>query len=73
MCLTAPLQVKSLKGHIATLEGGRDVDVRLLKNVKKGDWLLVQSNIAVSKVTQKEAKEMNQVWSEVRNELTRNT
>lgn len=59
MCLSKPVQVVKLDGKKAQVEfsgAKREVDISLLKNVKIGDWLLVTQNLAINKISQKEAK-----------------
>lgn len=59
MCLTTPVQIKKVKGSGAEVSDGRKVNIDLVKDVKKGDWVLANANLAVSKITAKEAKEIN--------------
>lgn len=59
MCLTTPIQIKKVKGTIAEVTGGRKVNIALIDKAKKGDWILANANLAVSKVTAKEAREIN--------------
>jgi hydrogenase expression/formation protein HypC len=64
MCLSKPVQVVKLNGKKAQVEFGgkkREVDISLLKNIKIGDWLLVTQNLAINKISQKEAKNILQL------------
>jgi len=59
MCLSKPVQVLKLNGKKAKVEfakAKREVDISLLRNIKVGDWLLVTQNLAINKISQKEAK-----------------
>lgn len=69
MCLSVPLQVVSVDSNIANLEDGRKANLSLVGKVKKGSWLLVKSNLAVEKLTAKEAMAMRSLAKEVSNEL----
>lgn len=60
MCLTIPGRIVKLKGRKAEVEiegKKRLVDCAVVK-VKKGDWVLVQADLAVEKVSEDEAKEV---------------
>jgi len=59
MCLTTPVKIKKIKGTEAELADGRRISVVLIEKPKKGDWLLANANLAVSKITAKEAKEIS--------------
>lgn len=69
MCFALPLQVKSAVEKTATMEDGRKVSLSMIGSVKKGDWLIVQSNLAVDKLTKKEALSMRSAIKEVSDEL----
>jgi len=59
MCITLPYKIKSIKNNIAVVENDsviKKVEIRLISGVKKGDWILVSQNIAVSKISAKEAE-----------------
>lgn len=73
MCLTTPHKIKKVNGHKAELNDGRIVDISLLLmdkaglprrtpnavRGKAGDWVLANADLAVSKITAAEAKEIN--------------
>lgn len=69
MCFALPLQVVSISKKQATMEDERKVNLAMVGSARKGDWLLVQSNLAVSKLTQKEARTMRSAIKEVSNEV----
>jgi hydrogenase expression/formation protein HypC len=59
MCLSKPVQVLKLNGKKAQVQfakAKREIDISLLENIKVGDWLLVTQNLAINKISQKEAK-----------------
>jgi len=59
MCLSRPVKVLKLNNKKAKVGFGKvksEVDISLLKNIKVGDWLLVTQNLAINKISQKEAR-----------------
>ena len=58
MCLTMPVQIKKVKGLKAELADGRKVNLAFSGKLKKGDWVLANANLAVAKISTKEAKEI---------------
>ena len=61
MCLTIPAKVVELNGIKAViLRDGikKEIDVRTIPGLKAGDWVLYISDIAVQKVSAKDAKEI---------------
>ena len=69
MCFAIPLKVASIAKNHLVMEDGRKINFSLAKSVKKGDWLLVHSNLAVDKLTEREAKSMRSIIKEVSSEL----
>lgn len=59
MCLTLPLKIKRVVGNQAELSDGRQVSVALIDKPKKGNWVLANADLAISKVSGKEAAEIN--------------
>ena len=59
MCLTIPVKIKKVSGQFAEVEDGRKLNIALVKNTKAGDWVLANADLAISKVSNKEAKEIN--------------
>jgi len=62
MCLALPYKIQSINGQTAVVscpsERNKKIGLPLVKNLKKGDFVLVQNNLAVRKVTAGEAKEI---------------
>ncbi|MDX9892933.1 MAG: HypC/HybG/HupF family hydrogenase formation chaperone [Patescibacteria group bacterium] len=58
MCLTVPLEVTKIKKQTAELADGRVVNISLVKDVEVGDWILVNANLALAKITVEEAREI---------------
>jgi len=71
MCFALPLKTVKKKGGFWEMENGRMVKVDLVKKVKKGDYLICQQDMAVKKISKKEALSMRQMIKEVSNELSK--
>lgn len=66
MCLTVPLKVKEVNGLKAKLSDGREVNVALINDLKIGDWVLANADLAVSRISEKEAEEINNIFKNKR-------
>ena len=60
MCLTVPRKVIEVKGEKAKLQDGRWVK-SLVGKLKVGDMVLAQANLAIEKITKKQARLMKQL------------
>jgi hydrogenase maturation factor len=62
MCLTIPKQVISIKKELVKVKSakGREI-LGTFISVKKGDWVLSQNNVIISKISAKQAKEINKL------------
>ena len=61
MCLATPTRVIKIKNQWADVESGNhrhQVNLSLLKIVKKGDYLLAHDDLAIKKISKKEAEEI---------------
>lgn len=61
MCLATPLQIKSIKNKVATVEhDGKDFPVRLqlIPEAKIGDWVLAHGDLGVNIVPEADAKDI---------------
>ena len=70
MCFALPLRVASSSNNQAMMEDGRTVSLSMVGAAKKGQWLLVQSNLAVDTLTLTEARAMRSAIKEVSHELS---
>ena len=70
MCFALPLRVTASSNNQAMMEDGRTVSLSMIGTAKKGQWLLVQSNLAVDTLTQSEARAMRSAIKEVSDELS---
>ncbi|MEA2104841.1 MAG: HypC/HybG/HupF family hydrogenase formation chaperone [Candidatus Cloacimonadota bacterium] len=60
MCLAVPYRVVSIKGNKAKADVYgvvKEIDVRILQNLKEDDFVLVHAGFAIQKVNQEEAHE----------------
>ena len=64
MCLTVPRRVEQVKDDKALMQDGRWVSLVIVGEVKKGDFLLVQANLAVERVTSKQVMGMKKAMEE---------
>lgn len=53
MCMQTIVRVKTVRDTKAIMEDGREVMLGPLRNVKKGDYLRVYTNIVIDKVSTK--------------------
>lgn len=64
MCLAVPRKVISISGNEAVLSDERTVRLDLVGEVKPGDYVIVSANMAVEKISKKQAKEMGELLYE---------
>ena len=67
MCFGIPCKIEKISKNKATVKNGGkvfDINTSLLPNSEKGDWILVQGNVGMKKVSEKEAKSCLAVFSE---------
>jgi hydrogenase maturation factor len=63
MCLAIPKQVILFKNGVAMVKSQRGPqEVGALVRVKKGDWVLTQNNIIISKISVRQAREINKLF-----------
>ena len=55
MCLATPIQVDKIEKGFA-FAGKSKISIQLLKNVKKGDWILAHDKLAIATLPESEAK-----------------
>jgi len=65
MCLTIPKQVLSVKNGVAMVKSRKGKEeVGMIVKIKKGDWVLTQNNIIIRKITEKQAKEISDLFKQ---------
>lgn len=55
MCLATPIQVEKVEKGFA-YHGKSKISIQLLKDVKKGDWILAHDKLAIATLPESEAK-----------------
>jgi hydrogenase maturation factor len=61
MCFSIPLKIKYLKNGLAKMEDGRTVRLGNLKNISQGDYLEVYADMAVHKLSKKQALDIRRL------------
>lgn len=61
MCLAVPRKVVSVTGNEAVLSDRRMVSLDLVGTVKPGDYIIVSADMAVEKITKKQAQTMGKL------------
>ena len=67
MCLAIPGVVKEIRGSVAVVDYGgvrKEADISLLSDVKVGDYVIVHVGYAITKLSEREARESIQTWKE---------
>ncbi|MFA6391642.1 MAG: HypC/HybG/HupF family hydrogenase formation chaperone [Patescibacteria group bacterium] len=67
MCITLPGKILSKIGTIAVVEAnGRKMEIKIdaVPGVVKGDWILVYGDLALKKISKKEAEETIKILSD---------
>ena len=60
MCFSVPHKIIKINGQKATVECGKnshELDIRLVKSLKTGDYVMNENDFAIYKVPKKEALE----------------
>lgn len=70
MCLGYPAKVIEIledkRALVDYLGVRKNVNIALLKDVNVGDYILIHSGIAIEKIDQKEAEEIEKLFGEVK-------
>ena len=66
MCLTLPVQIHKIlnkdRAQIISMGEKVDVNTKLVGKLKIGDWILTQADLAINKITETEAREINKLF-----------
>jgi hydrogenase expression/formation protein HypC len=68
MCLGIPMKVRKINGDFAKVESGRllrDINIQMISELKKGDYVLVHAGFAIEKVDPERAKETLRMVNEI--------
>lgn len=68
MCLAVPAKIVEISGDLAKVDFGsgvlREVNIMLLEEAKKGDYVLVHAGYAIQHLDEQEAEETLRLWKE---------
>ncbi len=67
MCLAVPAKVINISKHTATIESlgvKKDVDITLLPDLKKDDYVIVHAGFAIQVIEKEEALTTQGYWKE---------
>jgi hydrogenase expression/formation protein HypC len=68
MCLAVPARVIEVNGDTASVDFGgvkRDVNITLIDNAKKGDYVLIHAGYAIHRISPEDAQETLRIWEEM--------
>ncbi len=68
MCLAVVgkvVEVKDVEAIVDIRGAKRKVNTALIEDVRVGDWVVVHVGFAIRKMTEREARETEQLWEEV--------
>ena len=68
MCLAIPGKVVEIRGKCGIVDFGgarREIQLDLIKSVRKGDYVLVHVGYAIQTIDRKEAEEILKAWGEI--------
>ncbi|MBA7654497.1 hypothetical protein ES703_62377 [subsurface metagenome] len=68
MCLAVPMKLIHIEGDkgIVELSGiKKEVSLKLLDEVKKGDYLIIHAGFAIQRVDEEDAQETFKIWEEI--------
>ena len=68
MCLAIPVKVAKIKSTLAEVDMDgvrRQADIRLLKDVKVGDYVLIHAGFAIEKIDESRAREMLKILNNI--------
>ncbi len=68
MCLAVPMKLTRIEGDKGTVELSgvkKEVSLKLLDEVKKGDYLIIHAGFAIQRVDEEDAQETFKIWEEI--------
>jgi hydrogenase expression/formation protein HypC len=68
MCLAIPakiIKINKNKAKIEQMSIVKEIDISMLPNLKKGDYLIIRGGMAIQKIPKKEAEERLKLMKEV--------
>ena len=68
MCLAIPARVLKIESNLAIVDMAgvkREADIRMVSNVRVGEYVLIHAGFAIEKIGEKEAEETLQLFREM--------
>jgi len=69
MCLTNPVKITKISGNVATAFDSKNkvkkVNISPIQGLKVNNWILASANIAIKKITAKEAAEIKKLLKNI--------
>jgi len=68
MCLAIPARILKIENNLAIVDTAgarREADIRMVKDVKVGEYILIHAGFAIEKVRKKEAEETLRLFREM--------
>lgn len=68
MCLAIPAKVLKIENNLAQVDMAgvkRQADIRMISNLKVGEYVLIHAGFAIEKIGEKEAEETLQLFREM--------
>jgi len=68
MCLAIPARILKINGNLALVDMAgvnREADIRMVKNLRVGEYVLIHAGFAIEKVANKDAEETLRLFKEI--------
>ncbi len=68
MCLAIPARILKIEDNLAQVDMAgvkRQADIRMVSNVKVGEYILIHAGFAIEKIEEKDAEETLQLLREI--------
>jgi len=68
MCLAIPARILRIENNLAIVDMAgvkREADIRMVNNVRVGEYVLIHAGFAIEKIGEKEAEETLQLFREM--------
>jgi len=69
MCLAVPMKIRKIDGEFASVQSSgltRTINIRMVKGLKIGDYVIVHAGFAIEKLDPRKAKETLRMINEIR-------
>jgi len=68
MCLAIPARILRIEGNLAIVDMAgvkREADIRMVSNVRVGEYVLIHAGFAIEKIEEKDAEETLRLFREM--------